>query len=73
MNLDDLLTRGPKKDKWCSGPAFLKQDPTNKPENKIITKRVLDVEIRKSHQIKEHTEERAFLSSSSEDQLEPHE
>ena len=32
---------------------------------------MLDVEIRKSHQIKEHSVERAFLSSSSEDRLEP--
>ena len=32
---------------------------------------MLDAEIQKSHQIKEDTEEKAFLSSASEDQLEP--
>ena len=53
---------------WSSLP---KQDPSEWPENKILTKRVLDVEIRKSHQIKEPTVERAFLSSGSEDRLEP--
>ncbi|PFX14129.1 hypothetical protein AWC38_SpisGene21740 [Stylophora pistillata] len=58
-------------DKWWSGPTFLKQDPSEWPENKIETKRVLDVEMRKSHQMKRRTEERAFLSSSSEDRLEP--
>ena len=75
LNPSDLLTRGlrvsflAEEDKWWSGPAFLKQDPIKEwPENKIETKRVLDGEIPKSHQIKEHTVERAFLSS---DRLEP--
>ena len=54
-------------DKWWSGPACQKQDPSEWPENKIVTKRALDVEIQKSHQIKEHTEEKAFLSSGKED------
>lgn len=55
LNPSDLLTRGlgvsalAEEDKWWSGPAFLKQDPSKWPENKIETKRVLDVEIRKSH------------------------
>ena len=77
LNPFDLLTRGlsvsnlAEEDKWWSGPAFLKQGPSERPENKIETKRVLDAEIRKSHQIKEHTEERALLSSTSEDRLEP--
>ena len=77
QNPSDLVTRGlsvsalAEEDKWWSGPAFLKQDPSEWPENKIETKRALDVEIRKSHQIKGRTEERAFLSSSSEDRLEP--
>ena len=77
LNPFDLLTRGlsvstlAEEDKWWSGPAFLKQDPSEWPENKIKTKRVLDAEIQKSHQIKEDTEEKAFLSSASEDQLEP--
>ena len=53
---------------WSSLP---KQDPSEWPENKILTKRVLDVEIRKSHQIKEPTVERTFLSPGSEDRLEP--
>ena len=77
LNPFDLLTRGlsvstlAEEGKWWSGPAFLKQDPSEWPENKIKTKRVLDAEIQKSHQIKEDTEEKAFLSSASEDQLEP--
>ncbi|PFX12674.1 hypothetical protein AWC38_SpisGene23328 [Stylophora pistillata] len=77
QNPSDLLTRGlsvsalAEEDKWWSGPTFLKQDPSEWPENKIETKRVLDVEMRKSHQMKRRTEERAFLSSSSEDRLEP--
>ena len=77
LNPCDLLTRGlsvsalAEEDKWWSGPAFLKHDPSEWPENKIETKRVLDVEIRKSQQIKEHNVERAFLSSGSEDRLEP--
>ena len=72
LNPCDLLTRGlsvsalAEEDKWWSGPAFLKHDPSEWPENKIETKRVLDVEIRKSQQIKENTVERAFLSSGSE-------
>lgn len=55
LNPSDLFTRGlgvsalAEEDKWWSGPAFLKQDPSEWPENKIETKRVLDVEIRKSH------------------------
>ena len=77
LNPSDLLTRGlsvsalAEEEKWWSGPDFLKQDPSECPENKIKTKRVLDVETQKSHQIKEHTAERAFLSSGSEDRLEP--
>lgn len=52
LNPSDLLTRGlgvsalAEEDKWWSDPAFLKQDPSEWPENKIETKRVLDVEIR---------------------------
>ena len=77
LNPYDILTRGlsvsalAEEDRWWNGPAFLNQDPSEWPENKIETKKVLDVEIRKSHQIKEHTVERAFLSSGSEDRLEP--
>ena len=39
LNPSDLLTRGlrvsvhAKEDKWWSGPAFLKQDPSEWPEN----------------------------------------
>ena len=40
LNLSDLLTRGlrvsalAEEDKWWSGPAFLKQDPSEWPTNK---------------------------------------
>ncbi|PFX12663.1 hypothetical protein AWC38_SpisGene23339 [Stylophora pistillata] len=56
QNPSDLLTRGlsvsalADEDKWWSGPTFLKQDPSEWPENKIETKRVLDVEIRRQAQ-----------------------
>ena len=70
LNSSDLLTRGLSVS-TLADPAFLKRDPSEWPETKIETKRVLDVEIRKLHQIKEHTVERAFLSSGSEDRLEP--
>ena len=41
LNPSDLLTRGlsvsalAEEDKWWSGPSFLKQDPSELPENKI--------------------------------------
>ena len=77
LNPSDLLTRGlsvsalAEEDKWWSGPAFLKQDPSEWPANKIEIKRVLAAKIRKSHLNEEHTEERALLSSNNEDRLEP--
>ena len=46
LNPSDLLTRElsvsglAEEDKWWSGPAFLKQDPSEWPENKIETKSV---------------------------------
>ena len=63
-NPSDLLTKGfiisvlAEEDKWWSGPGFPKKGPSKWPENKIETKRVLDAEIRKSHQIKEDTKDR---------------
>ena len=77
LNPSDLLTKGlsvsalAEEDKWWSGPAFLKQDLSEWPANKIEIKRVLAVEIRRSHLNEEHTEERSFFSSNNEDRSEP--
>ena len=74
LNPADLLTRGlsvsalGEDEKWWSGPAFLKQNPSVWLETKIEIKRGLDVEVRKLHQAKDQT---AFVSSVSEDRLEP--
>ena len=76
LNPADALTRGLAvsalcdEEKWWNGPSFLKQDPTEWPENKIEARRDLNAEIRKVYQTKEMTEETVFLSSIGEDRLE---
>ena len=58
-------------EKWWHGPLFLKQDPTEWPENRVEVKRGPDIEVRKSYQDTEQVEEQTFLASASEDHLKP--
>ena len=57
--------------KWWHGPLFLKQDPTEWPENRAEVKRDPDIEVRRSYQETEQVEEQTFLASASEDRLKP--
>ena len=53
QNPADLLTRGLSvaklidEEKWWIGPSFLKQDPTEWPENRVEVKRGPDIEVHK--------------------------
>ena len=73
QNPADLLTRGLSvstlidEESWWKGPAFLMQEETGWPEKKIGIKREADIEVRKQYQ--EHSQERSFLSTMTEDCL----
>jgi len=75
QNPADLLTRGLSvaklidEEKWWIGPLFLKQDPTEWPENRVDVKRGPDINVRKPYQEAEQAEEQTFLASKSEDRL----
>ena len=51
------------------GPAFLMQEKTGWPEKKIGIKKEADIEVRKQYQ--EYSQERSFLSTMTEDHLDP--
>ena len=75
QNPADLLTRGLSvstlidEESWWKGPAFLMQEETGWPEKKIGIKKEADIEVRKQYQ--EHSQERSFLSTMTEDRLDP--
>ena len=74
QNPADLLTRGLSvsiridEESWWKGPVFLMQEETEWPE-KIGTKKEADIEIRKQYQV--YSQERSFLSTMTEDRLDP--
>ena len=76
-NPADLLTKGLgvtkliNEEKWWHGPLFLKQDPTEWPENRVEVKKGPDIKVCKSYQETEQVEEQTFLASASEDRLKP--
>ena len=75
QNSADLLTRGLSvstlidEESWWKGPAFLMQEEIEWPEKKIGTKREVDIEVRKQYQ--EYSQEGSFLSTVTEDRLDP--
>ena len=75
QNPADLLTRGLSvsalidEESWWKGPAFLMQEETEWPEKKIGTKRETDMEVHKQYQ--EYSQERSFLSTMTDDRLDP--
>ena len=75
QNPADLLTRGLSvstlidEESWWKGPTFLLQEETGWPEKKIGIKKEADIEVRKQYQ--EHSQERSFLSTMTEDCLDP--
>ena len=52
-----------------NGPAFLMQEETGWPEKEIGIKKEADIEVRKQYQ--EYSQERSFLSTMTEDRLDP--
>ena len=77
QNPADLLTRGlrvtelNKEVKWWNGPPFLRQDQREWPETKIEAKQKPDIEIRKQCCAQGQAEEQTFVTSTSEDRLDP--
>ena len=75
QNPADLLTRGLSvctlidEESWWNGPAFLMQEETGWPEKKIGIKKEADIEVRKQYQ--EYSQERSFLSTMTEERLDP--
>ena len=74
-NPADLLTRGLSvstlidEESWWKGLAFLMQEETEWPEKKIGTSKEANIEIRKQYQ--EYSQEHSFLSTMTEDRLDP--
>ena len=65
------VTELAKEDKWWNGPSFLKQDETEWPETKIEAKREPDKEIRKQHLAQKQVADQTFVTSTSENHLDP--
>ena len=67
QNPADLITRGLSvaklidKEKWWHGPLFLKQDPTEWPENRVEVDRGPDIEVCKSYREQNKLRNRHFL------------
>ena len=75
QNPADQLTRGLSvstlidEESWWKGLAFLMQEETGWPEKKIGIKREADIEVRNQYQ--EYSQEHSFLSTMTEDCLDP--
>ena len=76
QNPADLLTRGlsvstliQDEESWWKGPALLMQEKTEWPEKKIGMNKEADIEVLKQYQ--EYSQERSFLSTMTEDRLDP--